>query len=357
MSRFHALTVADIRRETADSVSIRLAVPDALKAAFAFRPGQYLTLRATIDGEEIRRSYSICSGLDDGELRVGVRKVAGGAFSTFANQNLRPGDTLEVMPPEGRFTPSETSTGGRHILGVAAGSGITPILSIARTILAREPTSRVTLIYANRTSSSVMFAEEIEDLKNQHLGRFVVTHLLSREAQDVPLLAGRVTSDKLRELAQGVVDFSGVDEAFLCGPVGMTAEAREALGGLGVAVERIRSELFTASAPRKTFAPPPARQAAVNVARITVTMDGRRHAFDLEAGDESLIAAAERAGLELPYSCKGGMCCTCRCRVEAGAADMALNYSLEDWEMKAGFILACQARPTTPELALDFDAL
>jgi ring-1,2-phenylacetyl-CoA epoxidase subunit PaaE len=356
MSRFHALTVTDVRRETADSVSIRLAVPAALEAAFAFKAGQYLTLRASIDGEEIRRSYSICAGPDDGELRVGVRKVAGGAFSTYANENLKPGDVIEVMPPEGRFTPS-TAAAARHVLGVAAGSGITPILSISRSILAREPDSRVTLIYANRTSGSVMFAEEIEDLKNRHLGRFAVTHLLSREAQDVPLLSGRITGEKLRELAQGVVDFANVDEAFLCGPEGMIAEARATLATLGIAPERIRSELFTPSAPRKRFIPPVVPDGANTLARITVTLDGRRHAFDLETGDESLIAAAERAGLELPYSCKGGMCCTCRCRVTAGAAEMAVNYSLEAWETEAGFTLACQARPTTSELALDFDAV
>jgi ring-1,2-phenylacetyl-CoA epoxidase subunit PaaE len=356
MSRFHALTVADVRRETPDSVSIRLAVPEALKAAFSFRPGQYLTLRASIEGEEIRRSYSICSGLDDGELRVAVRKVVGGAFSSFANADLKPGDTLEAMPPEGRFTPSK-SAGGRHILGIAAGSGITPILSIARSVLAREPGSRVTLIYANRTSGSVMFAEEIEDLKNRHIGRFAVTHLLSREPQDVPLLAGRVTGGKLRELAQGVVDFAGVDEAFLCGPQGMVAEAGAALAELGVPAGRIRSELFTPSAPRQRFTPPPAEAAGAAIARIAVTIDGRRHAFDLRAGDESLIAAAERAGIELPYSCKGGMCCTCRCQITAGSAEMAVNYSLEEWETKAGFTLACQARPTTPDLALDFDAM
>jgi ring-1,2-phenylacetyl-CoA epoxidase subunit PaaE len=356
MTRFHALTIDDIRRETADSVSIRFAVPEALKAAFAFRPGQYLTLRTSLDGEDIRRSYSICSGLDDGELRIGVRKVAGGAFSTYANENLRPGDVLDVMPPEGRFTPSEAA-GGRHILGIAAGSGITPVLSIARSILAREPASRVTLIYANRTSGSVMFAEEIEDLKNRHLGRFAVTHLLSREAQDIPLLHGRITAEKLRELAEGVVDFKGVDEAFLCGPEELVAEAREALASFGAAPARIRSELFTPSAPRKRFVAPPAAEAGRAIARITVTLDGRRHAFDLEAGDESLLVAAERAGLELPYSCKGGMCCTCRCRVISGAADMAVNYSLEAWETDAGFTLACQARPTTTELALDFDEL
>jgi ring-1,2-phenylacetyl-CoA epoxidase subunit PaaE len=356
MTRFHALTVADIRRETRDSVSIRFAVPEALRPAFAFAAGQYLTLRATIGGEEIRRSYSICSGPDDGDLRIGVKKVRGGAFSCFANENLKPGDMLEVMPPEGRFTPSQ-ATASRHILGVAAGSGITPILSIIRSVLAREPDSRVTLIYGNQTSGSVMFAEEIEDLKNRHLGRLSVVHLLSREAQDVALLQGRITGHKLHELA-GVVDLSGVDEAFLCGPEAMIGEARAALAALGVAPNAIRSELFTASAPRKAFTPPASEaEAAEIVSRITVTLDGKRQAFDLLKGDESLIEAAHRVGLELPFSCKGGMCCTCRCKLESGEADMTQNYSLEDWEMQAGFILACQARPRTKELVLDFDQM
>jgi ring-1,2-phenylacetyl-CoA epoxidase subunit PaaE len=357
MSRFHSLTVADMRRETRDSVSIRLAVPEALRSAFTFTPGQYLTLRATIDGEDIRRSYSICSSPDDGELRVGIKKVPGGAFSTFANESLRIGDSIEVMPPQGRFTPKPASA-GRHLLGIAAGSGITPVLSIIRSILSREPASRVTLIYGNQTSQSVMFAEEIEDLKNRHLGRFAVAHILSREAQDVAVLAGRITADKLRALANGIVDLESVDEAFLCGPEGMVSEAKTALAVLGMAPGRIMAELFTTSAPRKRYnAPVDMQQAAKAVSRITVTLDGKRHAFDLLEGDESLIDAAERNGIELPYSCKGGMCCTCRCKVESGAAEMALNYSLEDWEMQAGFILSCQARPTTQALALDFDQL
>ncbi len=356
MSRFHPLTVAEVRRETRDSVSIRLAVPKELGEAFAFAPGQYLTLRATIDGEEIRRSYSICSAPEDGELRVGVKRVDGGAFSVFANENLKPGDVIEAMPPEGRFTPA-VGREGRHVLGIAAGSGITPILSIARSVLAREPRSRVTLIYGNRSSASVMFAEAIEDLKNRHLGRFSVIHVLSREAQDIALLSGRITGEKLKALADGVIDMAGVDEAFLCGPEAMIAEARATLPALGVAAERIRSELFTAATPRRNHRAVGPADAAETEARITVVLDGKRHAFDLLKGDSSLIEAGERNGVEIPYSCKGGMCCTCRCRVEAGAADMAVNYSLEQWELKAGFILACQARPTTPELTLDFDAM
>jgi ring-1,2-phenylacetyl-CoA epoxidase subunit PaaE len=356
MSRFHSLTVREVRRETADAVSIAFDVPGALASAFAFAPGQYVTLRAVIGGEEVRRSYSICSGTADGELRVGIRKVPGGTFSTFANENLKPGDRLEAMPPEGRFTPS-AAAGPRHVVGIAAGSGITPILSITRSLLASEPETRVTLVYGNRTTASVMFAEEIEDLKNRHLGRLSVLHVLSREAQDVELLSGRITAARLKGMARGAVDLAGAHEVFLCGPDGMIAAAREALADLGVPPERVRAERFTPSETRRGFVAPAGPAAEQVVARVAVTLDGRRHAFDLLAGDGGLIEAAARAGVDLPYSCRGGMCCTCRCRVESGAAIMETNYSLEEWELKAGFLLACQARPTTPELALDFDQL
>jgi ring-1,2-phenylacetyl-CoA epoxidase subunit PaaE len=357
MSRFHALTVSEVRRETADSVSVRLAVPEALKPAFAFAPGQYLTLRAVIDGEELRRSYSICSGLGEGDLRVGIKKVKGGAFSTFANENLKAGDVIEAMPPEGRFVAVPDPLARRHILCVAAGSGITPVLSIAKSLLAREPAVRVTLVYGNRTSAGMMFAEEIEDLKNRHLGRLAVIHVLSREPQDVPLLSGRIDAGKLRALADGVIDLSSVDEAYLCGPQAMVEAVKAELLALGLAEGRVHSELFTAAAPRARFRPPTDGPADAVLAEVTVTLDGRRASFPLLAGDDSLIEAAARAGVELPYSCRGGMCCTCRCHVEAGRAEMAVNYSLEPWETEAGFILACQARPTTPTLSLDFDRM
>lgn len=356
MSRFHALKIAEIRRETSESVSIRFAVPEVLEPAFVYRPGQYLTLRATIDGEDIRRSYSICSGLDEGTLRVGIKRVAGGAFSRFANENLRPGDMLDVMPPEGRFTPSLEGA-GQHYLGIAAGSGITPILSIVKSLLARDDRARFTLIYGNQTTNSVMFAEEIEDLKNRHLGRLSVVHILSREAQDVPLLSGRITAERIATLAKGVVDLGMIDEAFLCGPESMVEEAKSALAALGLASGRIRSELFTASAPRKHFAPPAEAEAGQVIARVTATLDGKRLAFDMRASDGNVIDAAARAGIDLPYSCKGGMCCTCRCKVEAGAVEMATNYSLEEWETKAGFVLACQSTPKTPDVSLDFDQM
>ncbi|MFM9976212.1 MAG: 1,2-phenylacetyl-CoA epoxidase subunit PaaE [Beijerinckiaceae bacterium] len=373
MSRFHSLAVREVRRETKDSVSLRFTVPDALKQQFVYAPGQYLTLRAMINGEDIRRSYSICSGLDDDALCIGIKKVDGGAFSTFANESISIGDHLDVMPPQGRFVSSMAPLSdkhvigshvlgrhvlGRHILGIAAGSGITPVLSIMRSVLARERLSRVTLIYGNQTSASVMFAEEIEDLKNRHLGRLSVVHVLSREAQDVALLSGRISADKLHALAAGIIDFSSVDEAFLCGPVAMVDAARTTLETLGVASARIRSELFQSSAPRQSFTPVSTRhEAEVVVSRITIGLDGKRHVLDFLESDDNLIDAAARIGLELPYSCKGGMCCTCRCKVEGGAATMAVNYSLEAWEIAAGFSLGCQLRPTTPELMLDFDQL
>jgi ring-1,2-phenylacetyl-CoA epoxidase subunit PaaE len=356
-SRFHNLTVAEVRRETPDSVSILFAVPDELKDAFAFKAGQYLTLRTIIDGEDIRRSYSVCAGETDGELRVGIKKAPGGAFSAFANEILKAGDTIDVAPARGRFTQPVEST-GQHTLGIAAGSGITPVLSIARTVLASNVNARFTLIYGNRTSQSVMFAEVLEDMKNRYLGRLAVIHMLSREVQDVSLLSGRITGDKIRALAAGVFTPQDVDQVFLCGPELMVAEVHQALVALGLPADRIRRELFNAAAPRRNFkAPAVVTVTDTVVSHIRVTVDGKRHAFDLLSTDESIIDAAARHGVELPFSCKGGMCCTCRCKVEAGHADMAVNYSLEEWEMKAGFILGCQARPTTKELALNFDEL
>jgi ring-1,2-phenylacetyl-CoA epoxidase subunit PaaE len=356
MSRFHALKVAEIRRQTSQSVSIGFAIPDELRGEFSFAPGQYLTLRALIDGEELRRCYSICAAPDENFLRIGVKKVEGGAFSTFANEDLRPGDILEVMPPEGRFICPEGAP-GRHLLAIAAGSGITPILSIAKSLLARDAEARFTLIYGNQTSGSVMFAEDIEDLKNRCLQRFSVVHILSREPQDVPLLHGRINAERIAALATGVVDLATVDHAFLCGPEGMIAEARSALQALGLPGERIRSERFTASAPRQRFRAPSKAELGAVVSHVSVKLDGKRHAFDMLASDENIIDAAARAGIDLPYSCHGGMCCTCRCKLEKGEVAMAVNYSLEEWETKAGFVLACQSTPKTAEISLDFDQM
>ena len=357
-SRFHELTVAAIDRQTADLVVLAFDVPDALRSAFTFRPGQYLTLAAQIDGEELRRSYSICSAPGETALRVGVKKMADGRFSGFVNEKLEVGQRLRVMPPEGRFTASRI--GGRHdYLLIAAGSGITPMLSIASTVLGHEPESTVSLVYGNRQTASIMFREELEDLKDRHLGRFALVHVLSREKQDVELLTGRIDGERIAAMAgRGLIDPLGADGVFLCGPGEMIDDVAAALAVLGVAEDKIRFERFTPAgevAPRR---PPSeaARQAVADGVAVEVVLDGVRRAFPMGESTASVLDAAHEAGLELPYSCAGGMCCTCRCRVVEGTAEMAVNYSLQPWEIEAGFTLACQSRPTSKRLVLDFDA-
>lgn len=349
MSRFHPLPIADLRRETEDAVSIAFAVPSELADDFTFIPGQYLTLRASIDGAEQRRSYSICAGLDDGELRVAIKRVPGGAFSTMANTMLRQGDIIEVMPPQGRFgvTPGVTRT----YLGIAAGSGITPILSILKSVLAREPQSRFVLLYGSRSTAGILFREQLEDLKDRHMGRLVVQHILSREQQDVAALNGRIDGDRLRLLLPGLIAPTAIDHAFLCGPDTMIDAATTALTGLGVPAARIHSERFTSATPPRVMAP-----AADAVAGQTATIisEGRATEVPVAAG-ETVLEAALRAGLDLPWSCRGGMCSTCRARVTEGQAEMALNFSLEPWETEQGYVLTCQARPTSAHVTVDYD--
>ncbi|WP_210257301.1 1,2-phenylacetyl-CoA epoxidase subunit PaaE [Chelativorans sp. ZYF759] len=357
MARFHELKVAEIVRETPEAVAIAFEVPDDLRNVFSFRPGQYLTLAADIDGEEARRSYSICSAPGERHLKVGVKQIADGRFSGFVNERLNVGDTIRVMPPEGRFT---SLTGERHdYILIAAGSGITPMLSIAKTVLAHEPMSTITLVYGNRTSGSIMFLEELEDLKDRYLQRFSMLHMLSRETQDVDILNGRIDGGRIVQLAERqLIEPLAADGIFICGPGEMIDSVTQSLRDYGVDPDRIRFERFTPSGD----APPPrprsreAEETARQGATIEVVLDGVRRSFTLEEADSGLIEAAQKAGLELPYSCAGGMCCTCRCRIVEGEAEMAVNYSLQPWEIEAGFTLACQSRPTTRRLVLDFDA-
>ena len=347
---FHPLTVTDVRPEGDGAVCVSLAVPEDRREAFLHRPGQYLTLRRLVDGVELRRSYSIACAPGRG-LCIGVRRVPGGAISDWA-QGLKPGDVVESMPPEGRFI----SGGEASVLLIAAGSGVTPMVAIAAEALERG--ASVTLVYGNRASGSIMFKDALEAMKDRYMGRFRLIHLLSREATDVALLNGRVDRAKVVELTErGVIEPGGAEAVFLCGPGGMIDEVSAALRGLGVAEERVRIERFgdggTARAPRSAEA----EAAAGTGVRVEVVLDGARRGFALREGDASVLDAAERAGLELPWSCRGGMCCTCRCRIEEGSAEMAVNYSLEPWEVEAGFTLACQARPTSERLVLDFDAV
>jgi ring-1,2-phenylacetyl-CoA epoxidase subunit PaaE len=354
---FHELTVAGIDRQTPEAVSLAFEIPANLRETFAFRPGQYLTLAADIDGEEARRSYSICSVPGEPYLRVGVKKVADGRFSSFVNERLGIGDTIRVMPPQGRFT---SLIGDRHdYILIASGSGITPMLSIARTVLGHEPESTITLIYGNRTTATIMFREELEDLKDRHMGRFTLVHVLSREKQDVELLNGRIDGARIKAMAKrGLIDLPGADGVFLCGPGEMIDDVAGALRSLGVPEDRIRFERFTPAGgiePKK--APSAATlQAVTQGVAVEVLLDGVRRNFQMADAGQSVLDAAHEAGIELPYSCAGGMCCTCRCRVVEGTAEMAVNYSLEKWEIEAGFTLACQSRPTSGRLVLDFDA-
>ncbi|MCT4558096.1 MAG: 2Fe-2S iron-sulfur cluster-binding protein [Pelagimonas sp.] len=344
---FHQLKVADVRTEGKDAVAVTFDIPEAQQGVFAFEPGQYLTLRAKLNGEDTRRSYSIASA-PGAPLTVGVKQVDGGAFSTFA-QGLKAGDMIEVMPPEGRFV----TKGEARLVLIAAGSGVTPMLAIAQDALARG--AEVALVFGNRNSETIMFRETLEDLKDRYMDRFTLVHVLSREPQDVDLLHGRVTGDRIVALADaGTLDLAAADGVFLCGPGEMIEDVATKLEGR-VPADKIHFERFYTETER------PARSAAAEAAaengvEVSVVLDGARRSFRVEAEDDNVVAAAARSGLDLPYSCKNGMCCTCRCKVVEGAAEMAVNFSLEPWELEAGFTLACQARPTTETLVLDFDA-
>ncbi|MCO0636961.1 2Fe-2S iron-sulfur cluster-binding protein [Lutimaribacter sp. EGI FJ00014] len=344
---FHDLTIRDVRHETPDAVSITFETPEG---GFDWKPGQYLTLRADVRGEDARRSYSIAS-LPGQPLCVGVKKVEGGLFSPFC-QDLKPGDSIAVMPPEGRFV----THGENNLVLIAAGSGITPMVSIAGEALARG--ARVTLVYGNRNFESIMFRDQLDALKDRYVDRFTLIHVLSREPQDVDLLNGRITGEKIAALGRaGAIDLDGADGVFLCGPGDMIDDVTATLEGQGVPRERIHFERFyqDGEAPRAPRSAQ-AQAAAEAGASVEVILDGTRRQFTVSAEDDTVLDAAARVGLELPYSCKGGMCCTCRCKVTDGSAEMAVNYSLEPWELEAGFTLACQTRPTSDKLVLDFDA-
>lgn len=352
--RFHRLRIADLRRETAECVSLAFAVPDRLREAYRFAPGQYLTLRATLDGEDLRRSYSICSGLDDGELRVAIKRLPGGAFSTWANESLGVGNMMEVMTPDGRFGVPIERGSQRTLVAFAAGSGITPVLSILKTVLVRER-GQFMLFYGNRTSGGIIFRTELEDLKDQFMSRLSVWHVLSRERQDIPILNGRLDPDKLRALICWVISVNDIAHAFVCGPQPMIEGLAPALLDLGLTREQVHVERFT---PGEGGRPAPIRQTSevAPTAEATVVFEGIRSTFPVAAG-EAIIDAGMRAGLDLPYSCKGGMCCTCRARLIEGQVEMATNYSLEPWEIDAGYVLTCQSRPLSPRVVIDYDAV
>ena len=345
---FHNLTIQTVTHETPDAVAITFDVPTDLNGTFDWKPGQYLTLRTEIEGEDLRRSYSIAS-LPGKPLTVGVKRVDEGKFSTFA-QGLQAGDTIQVMPPEGRFTPN----GEKQLILIAAGSGITPMVSIAADQLAQG--HEVTLVYGNRKTDSIMFRAALDALKDRYTDRFTLIHILSREPQDVDLLNGRISGDKIAALGRaGAIDLQA-DGIYLCGPGDMIDDVTATLTNEGVDKSAIHFERFYEGDAPKAPASAAAQAAAEHGVTVEVILDGTRRVFEFETQDDTVLDAAARQGLELPYSCKGGMCCTCRCKVEEGSAEMATNYSLEQWELDAGFTLGCQARPTSDKLVLDFDA-
>ncbi len=362
---FHPLRVRAIEPDTPEAVIVSFEVPDELRETFGFTQGQYLTLRTDIDGQDLRRSYSICAGVDDGELRVGVRKVHAGVFSNWINASLKPGDTIQVMAPQGRFFVPLDRDAKRHHVGIAGGSGITPILSIMKTVLAREPDSRFTLIYGNRLLNSTMFKEEIEDLKNRYMERLVLHHVFSDEFTDAPLNHGVMNRDKIREFLESVVPAQSIDQVYVCGPYQMNDEAEAALVAAGVPEERIHIERFGVAPPSAgdtangTLAPGAVIHEAMpgdaDEAKVVIVRDGVKREITFRRGQPSILDAASAAGLEVPFSCTSGVCGTCRAKLIEGEVRMERNFALDKSEVAAGFVLTCQAHPTTDRVVLSFD--
>jgi len=359
LSRFHDLTVIEVKREAEDAVSVTFEVPENLREHYAFEPGQYVPLEAEINGEAVRRTYSICCPTGSRNLRVGIRQVVGGRFSAFANQVLRRGMTLKVGKPMGRFTLAPQASHTGDYVAFVAGAGITPVLSIAATVLETERNSRFTLFYGNRNRNAIMFRDELEDLKDLYLDRFTLVHVLSQEGQDVALLHGRIDGERIKAFAQlGLFDAEETDHFFICGPGDLIDQTARALSDLGVAKQKIKREHFTPVGTQSVIEPSsPAVEQRVETREIEVRLDGAIHTVEMAPGETSIIDSAHRQGIELPYSCRGGMCCTCRAKLVEGAADMAQNYSLQPWELEAGFVLTCQLSPKSQRIVLDFDAI
>lgn len=354
MARFHPLTVTHIHKTIRDAVVVSLAAPEG--AGFAFIQGQYLTFRRDFDGEELRRSYSICAGVDDGTLQVGIKRVDGGAFSTWANDDLQVGDTIEAMAPQGRFHTALEEDSTRHYLGFAGGSGITPVLSILRSVMTREPHARFTLVYANRAASTIMFRAELEDLKNSYMGRISVIHILESDGQEIDLFTGRVDADKCAQLFARWIDIASVDTAFICGPEPMMLGIAAALRDHGLDDAQIKYELFGAGQQGRAKQRAIAKNAAASGAmtQATVTLDGATRSFPMPRGTSLLEATLENA-LDAPFACKAGVCSTCRARVREGEVEMLSNQALEDHEVSDGYVLTCQCYPLSDTVVFDYD--
>lgn len=365
MSHFQKLTIEDIRRETADCISIAFTIPPRLREEFSYHQGQNITIRTHFGETELRRSYSICSSPLDGELRIAVKRVPGGLFSTFANEQLEKGQELDVLAPTGKFYTELRGDNRKNYLAFAAGSGVTPVLSLLKTTLAVEPDSQFTLVYGNRHRSSIIFREELEALKNRYMHRLSLHHILSREQMDIPLYHGRIDVSKCGELCPRLIDLAVMDEVFLCGPQEMIFTVKDWLLQQGVEKRKIHFELFHSldnvpSGPAGPGQPEAGRSDSRllkdKVSRVTVRLDGISHVFDLPFDGESVLNAALLEGVDLPFACKGGVCCTCRAKLVEGEVEMDVNYALEGDELAARFVLTCQSHPRTEKVVIDFDS-
>jgi ring-1,2-phenylacetyl-CoA epoxidase subunit PaaE len=364
MNKFYPLTISKIQRETRDAVSIHFSVPDELEGKFNYEQGQYLVFKKHIEGTDVRRSYSICSSVNDELLRVGIKQVQNGLFSSFANHDLKEGDTLEVMPPQGRFgaglslaLDSKTPE-SKHILAVAAGSGITPILSIIKTCLEQDAKSQVTLLYGNRSTASSMFRNELEDLKNAYMDRFNLVFIFSRETQDIDLYNGRIDANKCQLLLKRLMQVSELSGAFICGPQSMTEQVANSLIEQGLDKDKVHFELFHTESDLTERRQKNQENLAVQTfekSDITVIHDGREMQFELAHNSKTILEAGNDIGADLPYSCTAGVCSTCKAKVIEGEVEMDVNFALEDYEVEAGYVLSCQCYPITNKVVLSYD--
>jgi ring-1,2-phenylacetyl-CoA epoxidase subunit PaaE len=356
MSRFHSLPVASVRHETRDAILVTFAVPDALREQYSYLQGQHVTLRAQINGEEVRRTYSICAAVQDHTLRVAIKRVTGGVFSTWAHTTLTPGYSIDVLPPSGHFNVPLAPENCKHYVAFAAGSGITPVFGIIKTTLSAEPRSRVTLVYGNRASSTVILREELADLKDTYRERLNLVFVMSREPQEIDLFNGRIDRSKCDALLDKWINPRTIDVAFICGPGTMIEDVTASLQAHGVSKEQIKIERFVANQTRRAYrSAPTVVAAAPGQCEVTVIQDGRARLFTMAKSSTTVLEAGLGQGLELPYSCKGGICSTCRCKVTAGEVDMNASVALEDYELARGFRLLCQSYPLSDRLVLDFD--
>jgi ring-1,2-phenylacetyl-CoA epoxidase subunit PaaE len=355
-AHFHPLVVKEVKKETEQCVSVCFEMPDSLRETFAFTQGQHVTLRTEMDGHEVRRNYSLCSSPLDGEWRIAIKKVPDGHFSVWANEQLRPGMTLDVLPPAGRFYTPLQPDARRQYLAIAAGSGITPIISIISTTLRAEPHSSFTLIYGNRNRSSIIFKEQLEALKDKYLQRFRLVHILSRERTGADINHGRIDAAKCHSLAQTLLHLPGIDACFLCGPEPMIMDAKTTLEAAGLPKDRIHFELFSSAASHKPKANTDVASIANQpTAEVSITIDGLESGFTLAYLGNSILDAALHHGSQLPYACKGGVCCTCKAKLVEGQVEMDVVYGLEPDEIAAGYVLTCQSHPRTPVVRLNYD--